>query len=81
MGARPARGREEGRDRGCRRGPVLRRDREGRRRREAGRGEHIAVGEARKLHIPVVAILDTNCDPDEVDYKIPGNDDAIRSVT
>ncbi len=43
--------------------------------------EHIAVGEARKLHIPVVAILDTNCDPDEVDYKIPGNDDAIRSVT
>jgi small subunit ribosomal protein S2 len=43
--------------------------------------EHIAVGEARKLRIPVVAILDTNCDPDEVDYKIPGNDDAIRSVT
>jgi small subunit ribosomal protein S2 len=43
--------------------------------------EHIGVGEARKLHIPVVAILDTNCDPDEVDYKIPGNDDAIRSVT
>ncbi|MGW8064436.1 30S ribosomal protein S2 [Streptomyces ziwulingensis] len=43
--------------------------------------EHIAVGEARKLNIPVVAILDTNCDPDEVDYKIPGNDDAIRSVT
>ena len=43
--------------------------------------EHIAVGEARKLDIPVVAILDTNCDPDEVDYKIPGNDDAIRSVT
>ena len=42
--------------------------------------EHIAVGEARKLDIPVVAILDTNCDPDEVDYKIPGNDDAIRSV-
>jgi len=42
--------------------------------------EHIAVGEARKLGIPVVAILDTNCDPDEVDYKIPGNDDAIRSV-
>ncbi|MGH1551728.1 30S ribosomal protein S2 [Streptomyces sp. L7] len=39
------------------------------------------VGEARKLNIPVVAILDTNCDPDEVDYKIPGNDDAIRSVT
>jgi small subunit ribosomal protein S2 len=43
--------------------------------------EHIAVGEAHKLGIPVVAILDTNCDPDEVDYKIPGNDDAIRSVT
>ncbi|MGH8892317.1 MAG: 30S ribosomal protein S2, partial [Actinomycetes bacterium] len=43
--------------------------------------EHIAVGEARKLGIPVVAILDTNCDPDDVDYKIPGNDDAIRSVT
>ena len=42
--------------------------------------EHIAVGEARKLSIPVVAILDTNCDPDEVDYKIPGNDDAIRSI-
>jgi small subunit ribosomal protein S2 len=42
--------------------------------------EHIAVDEARKLNIPVVAILDTNCDPDEVDYKIPGNDDAIRSA-
>ncbi len=42
--------------------------------------EHIAVGEARKLGIPVVAVLDTNCDPDEVDYPIPGNDDAIRSV-
>jgi small subunit ribosomal protein S2 len=42
--------------------------------------EHIAVGEARKLGIPVVAILDTNCDPDEVDYPIPGNDDAIRAV-
>lgn len=42
--------------------------------------EHLAVDEARKLHIPVVAILDTNCDPDEVDYAIPGNDDAIRSV-
>jgi small subunit ribosomal protein S2 len=38
------------------------------------------VGEARKLGIPVVAILDTNCDPDEVDYPIPGNDDAIRSA-
>jgi len=43
--------------------------------------EHIAVDEARKLNIPVVAILDTNCDPDEVDYKIPGNDDAIRSAS
>ncbi len=42
--------------------------------------EHIAVGEARKLGIPVVAILDSNCDPDEVDYKVPGNDDAIRSA-
>ncbi|MFM9376347.1 30S ribosomal protein S2 [Gordonia sp. VNK21] len=41
--------------------------------------EHIAVGEARKLNIPVVAILDTNCDPDLVDYPIPANDDAIRS--
>src|ERR687892_570256 len=43
--------------------------------------EHIAVGEARKLGIPVVSILDTNCDPDEVDFPIPGNDDAIRAVT
>ncbi|GAA4940912.1 30S ribosomal protein S2 [Streptomonospora halophila] len=43
--------------------------------------EHIAISEARKLNIPVVAILDTNCDPDEVDYPIPGNDDAIRSVS
>ena len=42
--------------------------------------EHLAVDEARKLGLPVIAILDTNCDPDEVDYKIPGNDDAIRSV-
>ena len=42
--------------------------------------EHIAVGEARKLGIPVIAMLDTNCDPDEVDFPIPGNDDAIRSV-
>jgi len=42
--------------------------------------EHLAVNEARKLGIPVVAILDTNCDPDLVDYKIPGNDDAIRSI-
>jgi small subunit ribosomal protein S2 len=43
--------------------------------------EHLAVNEARKLGIPVIAILDTNCDPDEVDYPIPGNDDAIRAVT
>jgi small subunit ribosomal protein S2 len=43
--------------------------------------EHIAVTEARKLGIPVIAIVDTNCDPDEVDYVIPGNDDAIRAVT
>jgi len=43
--------------------------------------EHLAVTEARKLKLPVIAILDTNCDPDEVDYKIPGNDDAIRSVS
>jgi small subunit ribosomal protein S2 len=43
--------------------------------------EHIAVGEARKLGLPVIAIIDTNCDPDEVDYPIPGNDDAIRSVS
>jgi ribosomal protein S2 len=43
--------------------------------------EHIAVSEARKLGIPVIAVLDTNCDPDEVDYPIPGNDDAIRSVS
>jgi len=42
--------------------------------------EHLAIQEAHKLGIPVVAILDTNCDPDEVDYKIPGNDDAIRSI-
>ena len=42
--------------------------------------EHLAVAEAKKLGIPVIAILDTNCDPDEVDYKIPGNDDAIRSI-
>ena len=42
--------------------------------------EHLAVQEAHKLGIPVVAILDTNCDPDEVDFKIPGNDDAIRSI-
>jgi small subunit ribosomal protein S2 len=42
--------------------------------------EEIAVKEARKLGIPIVAIVDTNCDPDEVDYVIPGNDDAIRSA-
>jgi small subunit ribosomal protein S2 len=42
--------------------------------------EQIAVSEARKLGMPVIAILDSNCDPDEVDYPIPGNDDAIRSV-
>ncbi len=42
--------------------------------------EHIAVREARRLAIPVVAVVDTNCDPDEVDYPIPGNDDAIRAV-
>jgi small subunit ribosomal protein S2 len=41
--------------------------------------EEIAVREARKLGIPIIAVLDTNCDPDEVDYGIPGNDDAIRS--
>lgn len=44
------------------------------------RKEKIAVSEARKLGIPIVAIVDTNCDPDEVDYLIPGNDDAIRAV-
>jgi small subunit ribosomal protein S2 len=43
--------------------------------------EHIAVKEARKLGIPVIAIVDTNCDPDEVDFIIPGNDDAIRSCS
>ncbi|MDO5493731.1 MAG: 30S ribosomal protein S2, partial [Nesterenkonia sp.] len=42
--------------------------------------EHLAVDEAQKLGIPVIAVLDTNCDPDEVEYPIPGNDDAIRSV-
>jgi small subunit ribosomal protein S2 len=42
--------------------------------------EHIAVREARRLAIPLVAVVDTNCDPDEVDYPIPGNDDAIRAV-
>ena len=44
------------------------------------RKEHIAVMEARNLHIPIIAIVDTNCDPDDVDYVIPGNDDAIRAV-
>ena len=44
------------------------------------RKERIAVAEAHKLHIPIVAIIDTNCDPDEIDYPIPGNDDAIRAV-
>lgn len=44
------------------------------------RKERIAVAEARKLGLPIVAIVDTNCDPDEVDYVIPGNDDAIRAV-
>ena len=44
------------------------------------RKERIAVAEARKMNIPIVAIVDTNCDPDEIDYVIPGNDDAIRAV-
>ena len=44
------------------------------------RKEHIAISEARKLGIPIVGICDTNCDPDELDYVIPGNDDAIRAV-
>ena len=44
------------------------------------RKEHIAIAEARTLKIPIIAIIDTNCDPDEVDYPIPGNDDAIRAV-
>ncbi|MEJ5945344.1 30S ribosomal protein S2 [Pseudokineococcus basanitobsidens] len=43
--------------------------------------EHLAVDEAKKLGIPIVAVVDTNCDPDVVDFRIPGNDDAIRSVT
>jgi small subunit ribosomal protein S2 len=42
--------------------------------------EHIAVSEARKLEIPIVAVADTNCDPDLIDYVIPGNDDAIRAI-
>jgi small subunit ribosomal protein S2 len=44
------------------------------------RKERIAVLEARKLRIPIIAVIDTNCDPDEIDYAIPGNDDAIRAV-
>ena len=44
------------------------------------RKERNAIAEARKLNIPIVAIVDTNCDPDEIDYVIPGNDDAIRAV-
>jgi small subunit ribosomal protein S2 len=44
------------------------------------RKEKIAVDEARKLKIPVIGLVDTNCDPDEVDYVIPGNDDALRSI-
>src|SRR5690606_10929565 len=44
------------------------------------RKERIAVSEARKLGIPIIGIVDTNCDPDEIDYVIPGNDDAIRAV-
>lgn len=44
------------------------------------RKERNAIAEARRLHIPIVAIVDTNCDPDEIDYVIPGNDDAIRAV-
>ncbi|MCD8344015.1 MAG: 30S ribosomal protein S2 [Oscillospiraceae bacterium] len=44
------------------------------------RKEHNAIAEARKLHIPIIAIVDTNCDPDEVDYVIPSNDDAIRAI-
>jgi ribosomal protein S2, bacterial type len=42
--------------------------------------EHIAVSEARKLEIPIVAMVDTNCDPDLIQYAIPGNDDAIRAI-
>ncbi|MFP3422908.1 30S ribosomal protein S2, partial [Bacillus sp. SIMBA_161] len=44
------------------------------------RKERIAIAEAHKLNIPIVAIVDTNCDPDEIDYVIPANDDAIRAV-
>ena len=43
--------------------------------------EHIAVSEARKLGIPVVAVVDTNCNPELIDYPIPGNDDAIRAIS
>src|SRR5258705_3226913 len=42
--------------------------------------EEIAVKEARKLGIPVIAVIDSNCDPDMIDYKVPGNDDAIRAI-
>jgi len=42
--------------------------------------EKIAVDEARKLKIPIIGIVDTNCDPDEVDYAVPGNDDALRAI-
>ena len=44
------------------------------------RKERIAIAEAMRLEIPIIAIVDTNCDPDEVDYVIPGNDDAIRAI-
>ena len=44
------------------------------------RKERNAIAEAKKLNIPIVAIVDTNCDPDEIDYVIPGNDDAIRAI-
>jgi small subunit ribosomal protein S2 len=44
------------------------------------RRENIAIAEANKLRIPIVAIVDTNCDPDPIDYVVPGNDDAIRSI-
>ena len=44
------------------------------------RKERNAIAEAKKLNIPIVGIVDTNCDPDEIDYVIPGNDDAIRAV-
>ena len=44
------------------------------------RKEHIAIQEAKKLNIPLVGMVDTNCDPDEIDYIIPSNDDAIRAI-